>query len=325
MKARSRSIIILGILFGYILLQFLWWEILLVKQNDKIIGEKQKLIELSSTDEVKLKQDLAILHHKKKMQTVMIVSEGTVFLLLLLFGVYKIKQALDKETYLNNQQKNFFLSVTHELKTPIAATKLQLQTLRKQKLDEATQQQLISNALLETERLNMLIDNILLASRLENGDFIFHLAEVDLSELVLSILQRYYKAEIASGALRLNLQENLKMKADANAFPSIVINLVDNALKYSTGEKNILVELKETENKKLILKVSDTGCGISHEDKPRIFTKFFRAGNEETRSSKGTGLGLYIVNYIISQHHGKIGVKDNLPKGSIFEIEFYAT
>ncbi len=165
MKTKSRSILFFSILFGYVLLQFTWWEILLVKQNDKIISEKQKLIELSTPDESRLKAEIADLHQKKKMQTVMIVSEGTVFLLLLLFGVYKVKQAHDKENYLNTQQKNFFLSITHELKTPIAATKLQLQTLQKQTLDPAIQQELISNALLETERLNNLIDNVLFASR----------------------------------------------------------------------------------------------------------------------------------------------------------------
>ena len=136
MKAKSRSILILGILFGYILLQFLWWEVLLVKQTGQIIDLKQKISELSITNESTLINEIALLHQKKTMQVMIIVGEGTVFLLLLLFGIYKIKQSQDKETELNNQQKNFFLSITHELKTPIAATKLQLQTLQKQKLSE---------------------------------------------------------------------------------------------------------------------------------------------------------------------------------------------
>src|SRR4051812_22276227 len=123
MKSRTRALVILSVLLGYVLLQFIWWEILLVTQNGKIINEKQKLIEITSTNRDQLKADIAFLHHKKKMQTIMIVSEGTVFLLLLLFGIYKIKQAQDKEIALNNQQRNFFLSITHELKTPIAATK----------------------------------------------------------------------------------------------------------------------------------------------------------------------------------------------------------
>jgi signal transduction histidine kinase len=324
MKTKSRSILFFSILFGYILLQFIWWEFLLVRQNGSIINEKQKLIELSSTNETRLKQDLAQLHHKKKMQTVMIVSEGTVFLLLLLFGIYKIKQAHDKETQLNNQQKNFFLSITHELKTPIAATKLQLQTLQKQKLDAATQQELIQNALLETERLNTLIDNVLLASRLETGEFIYRKEKQNLSELILSVLHRYYKHELNNGKLTAKINSNIYHQIDINAFPSVITNLTDNALKYSTGQKDIVIELEKQKNV-IFLRVSDKGCGISEEDKQRIFTKFYRAGNEETRTSKGTGLGLYIVNYIVKKHHGTINVKDNTPKGSIFEIQFYET
>lgn len=310
------------ILFGYIVLQFLWWEILLVRQNDKIIAEKQKLVELMSTNETQLKQDLQILHHKKKMQTVMIVSEGTVFLLLLLFGIFKIKQAYDKETFLNNQQKNFFLSITHELKTPIAATKLQLQTLQKQKLSESIQQELIANALLETERLNMLIDNVLLASRLETGEFITKKEKQNLGDFINSILKRYYKTELASGELKTNIASGIYKEIDVNAFPSVITNLVDNALKYSKL-KEILVELSE-EKGIAVLKISDQGIGISDADKSKVFSKFYRAGNEETRSSKGTGLGLYIVNYILNKHSATVKIRDNQPAGSIFEIKFHA-
>ena len=323
MKTKSRSIFILSILFGYILLQFLWWEILLVKQNDKIIAEKQKLVELMSTNETQLKQDLAVLHHKKKMQTVMIVSEGTVFLLLLLFGIYRIKLAYDKEVLLNNQQKNFFLSITHELKTPIAATKLQLQTLQKQKLDEGLKQELIANALLETERLNMLIDNVLFASRLETGDFIANIEKQNLSSFLEGILKRYYKSEINRDEIKYAIAPEIYHEIDSNAFPSVVTNLIDNALKYSGSKKEILLEL-ENKNGLPFIRVSDKGCGITDSDKVKVFDKFYRAGNEETRNSKGTGLGLYIVSYILNRHKATIKIQDNVPQGSVFEIQFYA-
>jgi len=323
MKARSRAIIILGILFGYILLQFLWWEVLLVRQTGQIIDLKQKIAEVTTTDEDRLIQEIAFLHQKKKIQVIMVVGEGTVFLLLLLFGLYKIKQAQDKETALNNQQKNFFLSITHELKTPIAATKLQLQTLQKQKLNETTQQTLIANALIETERLNNLIDNVLLASRLDAGEFMFKLEKQNLSEKVNAILNRYYKKEISAGELKLKIDEQIFAEIDENSFPSIITNLIDNALKYSLTEKEIIIELLSEKNA-TILTVQDKGCGISDADKEKIFNKFFRAGNEETRNTQGTGLGLYIVNYIVNNHGATMAVKNNSPKGSIFEIRFNA-
>lgn len=323
MKARSRAIVILSILFGYVLLQFLWWEILLVTQNGKIINEKQKLVEITSTNPDQLRDDIAFLHHKKKMQTVMIVSEGTVFLLFLIFGVYKIKQAQDKEIALNNQQRNFFLSITHELKTPIAATKLQLQTLQKQKLNEELKQELIASALLETERLNNLIDNVLFASRLDSGEFVFKKEKQNISKIAGDIIQRYYKNELSKGELTADIDADLFAEVDEYTFPSIITNLIDNALKYSFENKQIVVQLKRSDAD-ILLAVKDSGCGISATDKEKIFSKFFRAGNEETRRSKGTGLGLYIVSYIVKNHHAKIKVKDNLPKGSIFEVQFHA-
>lgn len=323
MKTSSRSIVIFGVVLAYIVLQFLWWEVLLVKQNGKIIDEKQKLLELSSTDAMQLKRDIAELHHRRNMQTVMIVGEGTVFLLLLLYGVYRIKLAHDKEQFLNKQQNNFFLSITHELKTPIAATKLQLQTLQKQKLSADQQSELIRAALLETERLNMLIDNVLLVSRLDTGNFIFKKEKRDLGAFVSSLLDRYYRKELQSGELAFESQEGVLTEIDEYAFPSVITNLVDNAIKYSGLQKDIKIRLKRN-GSQVLLQVCDQGVGIQEHDKALVFNRFYRAGNEETRSSKGTGLGLYIVRYLVTQHEGLIRVRDNSPKGSIFEIELHA-
>jgi len=321
MKSKSRSIIILSVLFGYIILQFLWWEILLVKQTGQIIDGKQRLTELSSTDTNIIESEVEKLHQKKKMQVLMVVGEGTVFLLLLVFGIYKIKRAYDKEEALNNQQKNFFLSITHELKTPIAATKLQLQTLQKHKLDPEKQNELISNALAETERLNALIDNVLLASRLDSERFIFKKEKQNISELIEEILFRYYKNEISKSQLSFDIEKSLLLEIDKTVFPSIIINLVDNALKYSFNKKDINVRLKK-EGPQIILSVSDNGCGISEAEKKKIFEKFYRAGNEETRSAKGTGLGLYIISYLVQKHNAAVSVKNNTPNGSVFEIYF---
>ena len=128
MKTPNRSKLIITILFGYIILQFLWWEVLLVRQTTQITNEQQKLTEITSTDAASLEKQIADLQAKKQNRIYMIVGEGTVFLLLLLYAFFRIRKASNKEIELVTQQKNFLLSVTHELKTPIAATKLQLQT-----------------------------------------------------------------------------------------------------------------------------------------------------------------------------------------------------
>jgi K+-sensing histidine kinase KdpD len=321
MKRIHKPSVILTVVFTYILLQFIWWEVLLVRQAGTIINERQKLTELTTTDESKLRSEIHQLHSRKRMQTIMIVGEGTVFLLLLLFGIYKIRQAQRREAEIGEQQKNFFLSITHELKTPIAATKLQLQTLQKQQLSPEVQKELIGNALHETERLNSLIDNVLLATGLESRELIFNMQRTDLSELIISIANKYYQKEISSGELDLGIAAGMYIMADRNALPSVIMNITDNAFKYSGATKKVHIEVSKKQQK-AVLRISDHGIGIPDDEKKKIFSRFYRSGNEQTRRTKGTGLGLYIADYIVKRHNSFIIVKDNDPTGSIFEIEF---
>jgi two-component system, OmpR family, sensor histidine kinase CiaH len=319
MQKRSRSILIFTILFGYIILQFLWWEVLLVRQTTQISNEQQKLTELTSTDPALLKQQLNELQRKKQNRIYMIAGEGTVFLLLLLFGIYKIRQAYEREQELMQQQKNFLLSVTHELKTPIAASKLQLQTLLKHQLNPEKQKQLLISALNETNRLNRLIEDVLLANQAENNNLNIHPENTNLSELVMQTVSNYFSDKISSGAIKLSVEENVFAKVDKLFFPSILINLIENAIKYSFGEPMIVVGLVK-QNDQVVISVADNGAGIPTNEKEKIFQKFYRVGNEDTRTTKGTGLGLYIVKKIADAHGAKINVSDNTPKGSVFKI-----
>jgi two-component system sensor histidine kinase CiaH len=320
MKNRSRSIFIFTLLFAYIILQFLWWEILLVKQSSEIINEKQKISALTSTDPEQLAKDIAELQSKKKVKIYMIAGEGTVFLLLLLYGIYRIKKAYEKESQLVNQQKNFLLSVTHELKTPIAATKLQLQTLLKHKqLNSEQQDQLLTNALNETNRLNRLIEDVLLANSAEKNELILNTEKVNVSELTHEVITNYFSNRIAEGALEMKAEKDIFIQTDKLMFPSIIINLVENAFKYSPESPKVKVELSSVNNK-AVLTVSDNGIGIPASEKANVFQKFYRVGSEETRKTKGTGLGLYIVKKIVESNSGTISISDNNPTGSVFKV-----
>lgn len=323
MNKGKRYIFILSVVFGYIILQFIAWEIMFVKKTGEITELKQKLTELSSTNNELILQQVNELHQKKRMQVIMIVGEGTVFLLLLLFGVYKIKQSLDKERELSERQKNFFLSITHEFKTPVSAVKLQLQTLLKHQLPEEKKNQLLLNAVRETERLNSLIDNVLMASRLESGQFNFNPEATDLSVMTEQILNRYFQEEIRNKQLSLEIKRDIFAKVDTTSFPSVITNLVSNAIKYSPEVKKITVSLL-TEQGKVVLSVSDNGGGISDDEKSKVFQRFYRSGNEETRKSKGAGLGLFITDYIVKSHNGTIDIKDNKPEGTVFEVKLHA-
>ncbi len=318
-KFNSKGLIV--VLFAYIIAQFLWWEILLVRQNNELIDEKQKLLEVTVSNESTLKIEIEFLQKKKVHKTLMIVGEGTIFLLLLLYGINLIRKANKKEHDLLDQKNNFLLSITHELKTPLATTKLQLQTLKKHQLPIEKQQELIEVAIHENERLNILIDNVLLATRMQQNEYAITKEKINLSDFVSSIANTNYKNELESKYLKLEIEENVNFELDKIAFPSIVTNLIENAFKYSNEEINVKLRLFK-KNNKVIIEVSDQGIGIKDPEKQDIFNQFYRSGNEEIRRTKGTGLGLFIVKYLIEKHGGSISVINNKPKGSVFVAQF---
>ncbi len=311
-------------LVGYILVQFLWWEVLLVKQSDEIIQEKQKLVGLSSTSASYIQAEIDKLERDRQHKAYMITGEGTVFLLILLYGIYTVRQAINRETQLTSQQKNFILSVSHELKTPIAATKLQLQTLLKHELDRDRQKQLLNNALSETNRLNKLIEDVLLANQIENKNLSVHKETFNLGEATEAVVKNYFSPYLSDGRLTLSIQPGLLITGDKVLIPSVIINLVENAIKYSFGQVMVRVSLR-LEQEQAVLEIADNGSGIDAPEKEKVFEKFYRSGNEDTRKTKGTGLGLYIVKEIVTAHGGKITVDANRPNGSIFKVYLQAS
>ncbi len=317
----SRPLFWFYILVFYVVLQFVWWSYLMVEQNKEIYLLKSEinLLKHDAPSEIIIKGNE--LNAKLHSRWIMIAGEGSVFIALLLAGIFQIRKSFKKETALANQQKNFLLSVTHELKSPIASTKLQLQTLQKHQLDRDKQQEIIANAISDTDRLNNLVENMLLAAKIENSVFTIHKEEYNLSEYITEGINQTINSFKYKHTIVLNIAPNIFMNIDRTSFPSIILNLFENAVKYSPDNTSINLLLKQ-ENNKIVLSVADEGAGISEEEKENIFKKFYRIGNEETRKTKGTGLGLYIVDYLVKQHNGSVSVKNNAPKGSIFEVIF---
>lgn len=317
----KRTTLIFSVLVSYIVLQFLWWEVLLVRQSDNIISLKQNIAALSSSDDTIILRDIADLQKKKNARVYMIVGEGTVFLLILLYGIYQVRKSIKRESELANQKSNFILSVSHELKTPIAATKLQLQTLLKHDLERDKQKELLNNALNENNRLHKLVDNVLIANQIENNNLSIQKENINLSELIEATVKRYFLEQIEKKNIILNIEPNIFFSGDKELLPSIFINLIENAIKYSFDKVAIDVVLKNINNNP-VLEIKDQGCGISDEEKETVFQKFFRSGSENTRKTKGTGIGLFIVKSICDLHQIQIKILNNQPNGSIFQIQF---
>jgi len=252
----------------------------------------------------------------------MVMGEGSVFLFLLCMGAFFLHQSIKKEDKLHEQQQNFLLSVTHELKSPLAAIKLSLQTIVKRDLDKARQLSLLNNSLKDIERLDDLVENMLLATKIENRSYSFPKEEFNFSELITRITDRLQIHSCGSQQMiSLNIEPNVMITGDPFALSSVVTNLIENAVKYSGPCAEVAVDLN-TVNGHPFLKVADKGPGIPDHEKMLIFDKFYRVGDENVRKAKGTGLGLFIVKEVLQNHDADISVKDNAPQGAIFEITF---
>ena len=253
-------------------------------------------------------------------KTAQYIGEGATFLLLIIIGAVIVFRAVRRQFKQSQQQQNFMMAITHELKTPIAITKLNLETLQKHRLAEDQQQQMISNTLQEANRLNDLCNNLLLASQIEAGAYELTNEKINFSNLVEECVNNY-AIRFPKRKINTVITPGIYFTGDRLMLQMAVNNLLDNAIKYSSKEEKIEANLNE-ENDKVKLLISDEGKGIPDEEKEKIFNKFYRLGNLHTKNAKGTGLGLYLTKKIIDQHSGEIIVSNNSPQGSIFEMAF---
>lgn len=294
---RSKTDIFIFLLALYVLLQFAWWA--------------YHIIDLTS-----------LLHEQPdyiRKRTIMILGEGAVFFSIVAFAILQIRKSIRKDMELSRQQKNFLLAVTHELKTPIASTKLYLQTMKRHQLDEAKRTEIADNALQENERLQQIIDNILSVSQLENKTFQLHAEKINIANSIQQAIKAHQLKN--SATFEVQCADDIFFRLDPNAWHSILSNLVDNALKYAGDFPRISIncELKPTS---LTVVFEDNGMGVPHEKLDIIFQRFARLGHEETRSAKGVGLGLYIVRELIRAMRGEIHA-ENAPTGGLrFVIHF---
>src|SRR5215831_7247662 len=211
----------------YIIAALVWWFISLENQNKQMFA--YKLQQLNRTD-TSFQHNLAQINDERKRKTSQYIGEGTTFLLLILVGAVFVYRATKKQIRLSQQQQNFMMAVTHELKTPIAVTRLNLETLQKHRpeLDESKQQKLIATSLQETDRLNDLTNNILIAAQLESGRYQLNKLDIDLSQLITDAVEDL-KHRFHHRTIDAQIQENIFVTGEKNLLLMMVNNLLDNA------------------------------------------------------------------------------------------------
>jgi two-component system, OmpR family, phosphate regulon sensor histidine kinase PhoR len=322
-KMQDKKVVPVIYLFvlAYTILALVWWGVLLFLQSDQITHFEKQNLDLridKITHPTEYQQELQRIDKDERMRTFKFFGEGGTFLCIILLGAFFVYRAIRKHIKLTQQQQNFMMAVTHELKSPIAAVKLNLETIRKHKLDEEKQQKLVENTIKETNRLDQLCNNILLASQLETQRYRLFKEPLNFSALLESGI-REVQGRIPTHTITAEISPDIWVEGDKFMLQMALSNLVENAAKYAPKQTLIKVRLYESGH---VLKwqVTDEGPGIPLEERERIFLKFYRIGNENTRKAKGSGLGLFLTRKIMEQHGASILVKDNTPSGTCFEV-----
>ena len=248
-----------------------------------------------------------------------------VFLLIagiLIFGLVLTIRSVSHELELARMKSDFVSTVSHEFKSPLTSIRQLAEMLQSGRAPSEERRQKYYDILLEqSERLALLTDNILSLAKIEEGRAEFAFEGTDISVLLTEVVTSIQERVRHEGFdIVLNIGGTLPLLAvDRTALSQAVTNLVDNAIKYSGDSRRISVSAS-LEEQSLVIAVQDFGVGIKREDIPRVFERFYRGGDELTRTVKGSGLGLTLVKEIVAAHRGKVQVESEPGKGSVFSI-----
>jgi len=246
---------------------------------------------------------------------------------MLLAGFVLVWTNVRRELKLSRLKGDFVANVSHELKTPLALIRLFAETLELGRVpseEKARQYHRIINK--ESRRLSQLINNILDFSRIEAGRKEYRLVRADVAAVVRDVVDAYrFPIEQQGFALDLDLAEGLpELDIDPEALSQALINLVNNAIKYSSGEKRIRISARQ-ERDRVLVSVTDRGIGIPKAEQRRIFEKFYRVETSLVHTTKGSGLGLALVQHIAEAHGGRVEVVSAPGEGSTFTLVLPAT
>ncbi len=248
---------------------------------------------------------------------------GLVLLILLLGGMYFVFIYLTRQININLLYENFIANFTHELKSPLASIQLYLETLHRSNVSEEIRQEFLERMLMDTQRLKRIIDAILDISQIEQKKKLYNLELYPADKIVKELIKEcQHQFKISPEQIKISGKISGKWAVDRDAMLMVFANLIDNALKYTSGELQLSIRLRQ-KNNQMILEFSDNGIGIDPEEQKRIFQKFYRISVPHKPDIRGTGLGLYMAREIVRGHGGKISVtSEGLNKGTTFILTF---
>lgn len=266
----------------------------------------------------------AEVEEKARSRVLMFASEGSFFVLLTLLGAFMIYRTFRQSEELKHRQENFIQAVTHELKIPVASIKLYLETMATGKFEQEKVKGFIPRMIDDCNRLEGLVDNVLEAGRFSRRG---HQAKLVLSNLSNDLAEYIEEmrpmVERYKMKLTTEIEPELNVKSDYHAMRRVVTALIDNAIKYSPdNRREMTITARKISARSCEIIFADQGVGVEKSEQHKVFERFYRTGEENTRSVKGTGIGLFLVKQIVSEHFGKVELRsEGLNKGSQFRIE----
>jgi signal transduction histidine kinase len=249
---------------------------------------------------------------------------GVVFFSLIITGLILNTIFLVREIRRNEQHDAFLNAVTHELKTPIASIKLYLETLKSRDLPREKQLEFYDVMLADNQRLLATVEQVLQAGRTREKQRVMNLSEVDIPELLRETIDIVKsRKHLDESAIRFSKPATpVTVIGDRGELQTVFSNLLDNAVKYSTGEPKISVRVKSSRTNKAEIYIRDHGIGVKRTDLKRIFKRFYRVPNKSINAAKGTGLGLAIVRSILDKHGGRVRAQSKGEgKGTTFFVQ----
>lgn len=248
-----------------------------------------------------------------------VLVEGLLMAVAILAGVYVIFLYWRRQAKLYLQQRTYISQLTHELKSPLASIQLHLETVKMRDLPKEKLDGFIDTMLSDTDRLNILTSNLLMATRIEFRQLGEKAKKIDFSEFVMSYLQSKSSELPEGGRLTMEIEPQITATIDVEGMEMALRNLFENALLYSPVSPEIRVSLRRS-GRQCLLDFQDNGKGLKKNEQEKIFDMFYRV-RTPGENIRGTGLGLYIVRSVVSAHGGKISVESpGLGKGCTFHI-----
>ena len=258
------------------------------------------------------------------LQQIVLLVFGIIFFALIITGLVLNTTFLVREIRRNEKQDAFLNAMTHELKTPIASIKLYLETLQTREVDDKKRKEFHNIMLADCDRLLTTVEQVLAASKTRETSRKLNLSKIEVGALItecVDLVRSRYNLE--NEVIKFSPpNEDIFVSGDLTELRTVFSNLLDNAVKYSKEIIDVSIKMRERQKSIIEIRIKDQGVGISQGELKTVFRRFYRVESDATQTTKGTGLGLYIVRSVIKKHGGKTFAKSKGEgKGSIFIVQ----